>query len=453
MQERAGKLSGITGEQNPDYESSLTWEPMVGIERARAYYHWRYEHDVPEGTGVEERADAAARHAFYGYACKVFDRATFREEGVVVESSVSLLPKNTDEVRGTDLYTEPMWPTSNEEDGPTLHFSRSCPGARGGDGPLISLAALEMGAARECDVCRFGVGDVGKAPAASTSIDNGFEYHVREFTLALGEYAEARQYELEMAAQAKEDAEQAGDSFESAISTLAGKRPRIAPPGRYGCIGVVAASESELPDELSTSFADGGFVPARGAVSAAVLAPHDGTTSKNVLSGFFDTLEARVGDRGPVGLIGSVMDVWGRLLVSYGDAASGIEAVFSDISREAGRLGVGPVGEWLTSRLQEIVRAMGIEPVDLRQRKPVLTDSARVIDRAGWGRLADVQSVMRSLPIGSSDPAEIARALEYELGEYVQSLEITLMEVPLPGGGTVPFVIRVRELFDLEGAG
>ena len=103
---------------------------------------------------------------------------------------------------------------------------------------MIALASIEEGSARECPVCKFGVGDVGKAPAASTSIDNGFEYHLRAYTLALDEYVAARQRELDEQARARGEAEQAGSAFEQAISALSGKRPRIAPPGRNGCIAL-----------------------------------------------------------------------------------------------------------------------------------------------------------------------------------------------------------------------
>ena len=51
MQERAGRLSGIADHDNPDFASSMVWEPNVALDRARAYYRWRYDHDAPEGKG------------------------------------------------------------------------------------------------------------------------------------------------------------------------------------------------------------------------------------------------------------------------------------------------------------------------------------------------------------------------------------------------------------------
>ena len=453
MQERAARLSGIAAEDNPDFASSTVWEPNVALERARAYYRWRYEHDEPEGQGVEARADAAARHAFYGYALQMLEDAQVVERDGVITSTVELLPKNTDEVRRTKLYTDAVWPSSVEDDGLTLHFSSSCPGVAGAQGPLIALASIEEGSARECPVCKFGVGDVGKAPAASTSIDNGFEYHLRAYTLALDEYVAARQRELDEQARARGEAEQAGSAFEQAISALSGKRPRIAPPGRNGCIALVVASAVDSPDELETPFAASEGIAERGAISAAALAPDRATRENNVLSSFFSSLEERVGSGGAVGLVDSVMDLWGELLVSYGEAGAGVDKAFGDIVDGLEGLGLGPVGSWLSERLQGIVRALGIEPVDLSQRKPVLTDSAHVAQASGMQGYVNVQTVLRDIPAGSTDPEAIVRAVGYAVEDRIMSMELTVAEIPLPGGGALPLTVRVRDIALLVGEG
>lgn len=453
MQERAARLSGISDADNPDFASSTVWEPNAALDRARAYYRWRYDHDEPEGQGVEAQADAAARHAFYGYALHMLEKAQVVEQGGSITSTVELLPKNTDEVRKTALYTDAVWPSSIEDGGATLHFSASCPGATGGAGPALSLAAIENGSARECAVCKFSVGDVGKAPAASTSIDNGFEYHLREFTLALDEYVAARQRELNEQARAKGEAEQSGHAFEEAISVLSGGRPRIAPPGRDGCIALVVAAKTESPEELETSFAASSEVAERGAISAAVLAPDAATRENNVLSAFFGSLEERVGSGGPAGLVDSVMDLWGDLLVSYGEVGAGLDQVFSDIAGGLGGIGLGPVGVWLNERLQGIVEGLGIEPVDLSQRKPVLTDSSLVAQRAGMEGYAQLQDALRNIPVGATDPEAILQAAGYAVGEHIMSMEFTIAEIPLPGGGSLPLTVRVRDIASLVGEG
>lgn len=453
MQERAGRLSGIASADNPDYASSVSWEPRVALDRVRAYYAWRLENDAPEGNSVEARADAAARHVFYEYAVESFADARVEERDGVLVSTVELLPKNTDEVRGTRMYTEARWPSTAESSGLTLHYAADCPGATGSAGGLLPLSAIDAGTAKECATCRFSIGDVGKTPAASTSINNGFEYHLREFTLALDDYVAASNRERELQRQAQAQAEQAGSAFEDAIAALGVERPRIAPPGRNGCVALVVADEFAAPESLQTSFASTGEVPRRGAVSAAALAPDAATAENNVLSQFCAGLEERVGSDGAVGLIDGVMDLWGTLLLSYGEMGEGLDALFDDLIGKLDTFGLGPVAQWLRDCLRGVVRGLGLEAIDLRLRKPVLTDSANVLRASGMQGVADVQGLLRKIPAGSSDPVALLQAFGYEVGEYLQSLEFTVAEMPLPGGGSIPLTVRLRDLTGMFGGG
>ena len=446
MQERAGKLSSISSAENPDYASSVAWDPQVGIDRTRAYYRSRLASEAPQGSSAEAQADSAARRVFYAYAIEQFEGAYVVEQDGHVNMSVPLLPRNTSEVRGTTLYTDAVWPTTYEEDGLTMHYGLSCPGATGGAGPSISLAAQEGGRARECEACRFGVGDVGKTPAASTSIDNGYEYHLREYTLALQDYVVARNHELELERRAKEQAGIAGESFEDALATLANKRPSIAPPGRYGCLAFTVTGELAASDELHNPFTATGAVGARGALSASVLAPDGGTEDNNVLSEFFSSVEAHSGGQGAVGLIGDVMDVWGKLLVAYDDIGDGLAKLFEDLTDGLSAFGFTPLATWLSDTLSTTVSTLGLEPADLRLKKPVLTDSANVLAKANLGSAADAQELLRSLPLGSSDPVAVLQALGYEVQERISETTFTLAEIPLPGGGSIPITIRVKDL-------
>ena len=447
MQERAASLSGLSAAENPDYASSLTWEPMVALDRTRAYYRWRRDHDEPMGSGVEARADAAARHAFYTYACEEFADARVEEVDGRMAASVPMLPRNTEEVKGTRLYTDACWPSSYESQGLTLHFGSSCPGATGAVGPSLSLQSIDASAAHECEVCKFSVTDVGKAPAASTSIDNGYEYHLREFTRALQEYADARNEQLEQERRAKSKAQGVSDAFEDAISVLAGKRPRIAPPGRAGCVAMVASGEISADNVLSNPFAPTPELQRRGAISAAVLAPDPATRENNVLSNFFSTVQERVGDRGAVGLIDDVMGLWGDLLISYGDLGEGLGDVMDGLLGGLDALGAGPLASWLSGRISGVVRGLGFEPVDLSCKKPVLTDSSNVIAQSDVAGLGDLQSALRSIPLGSTDPGAILQAAGYAVGERIYATEFTLASIPLPGGGSIPLTIRLGDLF------
>ena len=449
MQERAAKLTGLSGVENPDYESSITWEPSVGVERTRAYYRWRLTNEKPEGKSVEARADSAARKEFYRFAVDQFKDAEVSEYGGTVVSTVPLLPKNTSEIRQTTLYTDALWPTTMEPGGLTIHYGAGCPGATGAAGARVSFAQAEGGSVRECETCRFGVGDMGKTPAASTSIQNGYEYHLREFTLALDDYVAARNREFELERQAQEQAESAGDAFEEALAAISGKRPRIAPPGRYGCVAAVVTGEVSAPESLDSSFSSPVDLGPRGAISASALAVDPATKENNVLSQFFSSIEQRTSDFGVTGLVGSVMDLWGSLLVSYSDLGEGLSSKFDELTSSLGA--TGPVGTWLKEKLSGVVGALGLEPVDLSLRKPVLVDSSKVIAHADVSAISGLQDRLRSLAVGSIDPAVLAQALGYQLGEYIAEKEFTIAEIPLPGGGTIPLTIRLRDIASAMG--
>lgn len=445
MQERAASLSGLSAAENPDYASSVTWSPQVAIDRTRAYYRWRLEHNAPEGAGTEAAADAAAREAFYRFALKEFEGARVEEIDGVVVSTVPLLPRNTDEVRASELYREAVWPSSYEDEGLTLHYGSACPGATGASGPLLALSATETGAARECEVCRFGVGDVGKTPAASTSIDNGYEYHLRAFTLALEDYVNCRNEELALEKKARGEAEGAASAFDDALSVLGGKRPRIAPPGRNGTLGFAVTGESATPAELTSAFAPGTSVASRGAVAGAVLAPDKATAENNVLSEFLSTFAERA-DGGAIGLVDDVMGLWGRLLVSYGDLTGKLSGVMDDLLGGLKQWGMGPLATWLEDRVDDAVKALDLEPADLTLMKPVLTDSANVVAHAGVSGLADVQERLRSITVGTTDPAALLQAMGYGAVEAISESTFTIAEIPLPGGGSFPLTVRVRDL-------
>ncbi len=95
-------------------------------------YHQRLADEKPQGSSVEMKAESAARKAFYTYASTEVDRAYVTEGGDEVASYIPLLPRNTDEVRATELYTDAAWPTSTNDGKTYLHYGTSCPTIRRG---------------------------------------------------------------------------------------------------------------------------------------------------------------------------------------------------------------------------------------------------------------------------------------------------------------------------------
>lgn len=451
MQERASSLTGLSAVENPDYTSSLTWKPQVGLDRARAYYRWRYENERPERDDAESCADSAARKVFYRYAYDRLVAAHIDDTGDRVTSTVPLLPRNTAEVKRTTLYTDLVWPSTVEPEGLTIHYASDCPGATGDAARKVSLKDEDVGTVRECDVCKFSVGDVGRTPAASTSINNGFEYHLREFTLALNDYVACRNDEIEAEREVEGEAEDAGGVFETALNMLKSGRPRIAPPGRYGCLALAVSSDISTPEELETSFSEGADLGVRGAISAAVLATDQATYENNVLSSFFSSLKSKSSGGVVVPLLGSVLDLWGKLLVGYGNLADGLSSLTDGMLSSMESVGAGPLADLLGGMISSAVETLGLEPVDMSLHKPVLTDTANVLAHASAEGLGSAQELLRRVPISSTDPADIMEAVGYGLVERVSQAEFTIAEIPVPFGEPIPLTIRVSDLLGAVG--
>lgn len=454
MWERAKSLAKLSDIENPHKASSITWEPQVALDRAKAYYHQRLADEKPQGSSVEMKAESAARKAFYTYASAEVNRAYITEDGDRATSYIPLLPRNTDEVRATELYTDAAWPTSTNDGKTYLHYGTSCPNCKKGTpGGLASVAAYD--GQDKCNRCHFGVSSLGAVAAPSTSIENGFEYHFDRFKDALEDYVECRNKELELMRQTEDEADRAGNVFDEAIKALSGERPRIAPPGRNGVVAFAVSGAISSPDELNSSFNTTVRLGERGAISAAVLAPDDATAQNNVLSRFFSTLEERSG--GVAGVLDGVMDVWGRLLVGYGDIQGSADELMDEmIDGLGGSSGaLGSIASWLGDTVSASVAALGLEPCDLRLRKPVLTDTANVIKSPGSDitGLSKVQDKLRSIPLGVTDPKALCEALEYQVERTISGTVFTLAEIPLPGGGSIPLTVDVATLAGALGGG
>lgn len=454
MWERAKSLAKLSDIENPHYASSVTWEPQVALDRAKAYYRLRLANEAPQGSSVEMKAESAARKAFYTYASTEVNRAYVTEGGDEVTSYIPLLPRNTDEVRATELYSDTAWPTSAIDGKMYLHYGTSCPNyKKGAPGGLASVADYD--GQDRCNRCHFGVSSLGAVAAPSTSIENGFEYHFDRFKDALEDYVECRNKELELMRQTEDEADRAGNAFDEAIRALSGERPRIAPPGRNGVVALAVSGAISSPDELNSSFNTTVRLGDRGAISAAVLAPDEATAQNNVFSRFFSTLKERSG--GVADVLDGVMDVWERLLVGYGDIQGSADELMDEMIKGLGGSSgaLGSIASWLGDTVSASMAALGLEPCDLRLRKPVLTDSANVIKSPGSDIdvLSQAQDKLRSIPLGVTDPKALCEALEYQVERTISGTVFTLAEIPLPGGGSIPLTVDVATLVGALGGG
>lgn len=454
MWERAKKLAELSDSQNRHEKSSITWEPQIALDRAKIYYRQRLANEKPQGSSVEMKAQSAARKAFYAYTIEEVDRAYIKDDGERFSAYIPLLPRVPNEVRPTELYTDAAWPVSNNDGGTYLHYGAECPVYQKGT-PSGLASVADYDGRDTCEACGFGVVALGSALMPPSSIRNGFEYHFNEFKEALEDYVECRNKELELERQTEDEADRAGNAFDQAIKALSGERPRIAPPGRNGVVAFAVSGDITSPDQLNSSFNTAVRLGDRGAISAAVLAPDEATAQNNVLSRFFSTLKERSG--GVAGVLDGVMDVWGWLLVGYGDIQGSADELMDEMIKGlgGGSGALGSIASWLGDTVSASMAALGLEPCDLRLRKPVLTDSANVIKSPGSdiAGLSQAQDKLRSIPLGVTDPKALCEALEYQVERTISGTVFTLAEIPLPGGGSIPLTVDVATLVGALGGG
>ena len=401
MYQRASTLAGLSGASNPWYSSAESWSFSVALERARAYYRARLAQEAPADGSLDEAVRSACRMRYFEYAVELM-ASGYVNEGEGFSAYFPLTPANTSEMRATHLYTDRVWPVSTDG---VIHGVASCPAcAEKGVAGYASLAELESGLCKDCGTCRFLASSLGKAGAPSSSIENGFEYHYRIVA------EEAQRYEEESARRAEEEAavrestEDSLDAFSDALDELAEARGRYnpEPPGRYGCIAVVVdldthASPLPAPDVFSSRSAE---IGPRAAVSAAALGADDPEEGHNLISSMLDGIFDDTVDSGGLGWLeaaGSwLLGLWGGALQFYCD---GVEAVTNWIEQALNSLplvGESGIGTWAKESILAILKALGIEPLDLSTPKPVTVNSAYVLEKAN-SSLSEVLAAARGL--------------------------------------------------------
>ncbi len=432
MRSRAASLAGLSDAQNPNYEHPQGWNFGVALSRARAYYAARLAQEAPASNSVEERANSAMRKVFYAYALQEVNDGHYRQNA---DGSVSMdlpsLAHNSAETRSTSMYTQTTWPCTQEAQGKTIHAFAECPGAKGASAGRVTLAQMDAGAARECDVCHMSTAEMGRVASASTNISNGFEHYWRIVVEASHEWSAAKA-DLDAAEEAMRAAgEEGANAFDEALKALAVPRPKLCPPGAWGCIAVVVHGEVESPEALASAFTGEAALPAGAAISAATLAPDEATAENNILSRFFDSVSEGQ-DGGIEGVLQGITGMWGQLLVGYGSAAEGISGAARSLFDGLESIGLGAIADWLSDTLTGIVEALGFQPADMRIKKPVLCNSQDVLDKDGSTQAADVRRYLQAMP-ADGDVGELLGALGREFATDIRDVEFTVAELPIPG--------------------
>ncbi len=445
MRSRAQSLAGLSGVQNPDYPSADLWRFGYARIRAQNYYYTRWQKERVGGANPDELQRSCARKAFFHYAWQQVSRATC-VEGATVQIDLPDLPHTTAMVKGTSLYRDTSWPCTTAEDGSrTLHCSLDCPAAQGqSPSGNASLADINRGSVRRCDTCKMDAAAMGNVADASTNINNGFEHYWRIVVQAGDDYERAVRDGNAAEEEMRKQAQEGQSAFQKAMDILSVDRPKIAPPGRYGVVAVVSRSSVDVSPDLMGSFLAGGTLPAGAAISASTLAPEENTDGHNILSSVFDGLR---GQDEPlvVTAVGSITQLWGKLLVGYGSSYGSVSQTVEDVLEGIGNVLGEETASWLRDKIVSTVKAAGFEPADMRLRKPVLVNTQEVLNKAGYSNVGKAREFIESLP---PDQEGQVKACKDKLKEPLGPVEFTVAEILIPGTNiTIPLKIKLSDLW------
>lgn len=449
MYERAYTLAGLTGENNPRYNSVDTWSFSVPLARAQAYYAHRLAHEKPQGSSVEEQAQSVLRQHFYAFASSEVNKGYVHETVDSFDAYIPSMPKNTVEMRDTSLYTDVVYPvTINAQGQLIMHAWHGCPGAAGSPSGG-SIAHLEQGGYTPCPHCGFSAASMGKVAAASTSIDNGFEYHYEAVAQAAKAYQKARAELDPLSSEVKGKAGGLIDRCMDVLKSVGGMRIDVHPPGRYGAVAFVV-NVTVAP--ASTGFASGfvretGSLGMRAAVSAATLLSDPSGEGKSVLSSLLDGFKDQGG--AAVGVVGVVLDCWSGLLYAYLEGQEGIETVIEGAIGALPFASASGLGSWAAATFEEAACALGLQPAKLDALKPVIVNSAHVAsagDAAFSARFIEVKQYahehsLMSTDLFSSLITEAEVAVCEDIVGFDGSIEIAMVELLGEGGPSVPITI------------
>ncbi|MEG1513009.1 MAG: molybdenum cofactor biosynthesis enzyme [Raoultibacter sp.] len=461
MHERAQTLSSLSAKDNPLYRSVDTWNFGVALKRAQAYYPARLAAEAPLDDSVEEQVRSALRTSFYTYATAQIARGYVRETDESFDADFPILPENTSQMKQTKLYTEAIYPLTENATGSMLHAWAGCPAAQGSS-VKGSIASMDAGGFVECPHCHFSASSLGKVAAASTSIENGFEYHYEKVAKAAREYQKARETYNPLVQQVKSNVGGLLENVKKAFSQAISARISVAPPGRFGALAfVVNTARGPARQGFESSFVKSdATLGMRAAVSASVLVGDKAQEGSNVIASALDGVVQKSDALAFAGL-DEVLDLWSSLLFAY---LEGQRALQEGIKRAVDGIplaGESGLGSWAAQMLCDLVETLGFQPVDLDAPKPVIVNTAHVAaadDSALAVRYVEVQHHAVSMAQHPSSDVFSSVIDQMEAGA-LESLEgfdgeITLAQVELlgEGGPSIPLTIVLPEYITTTGA-
>lgn len=388
MYERADTVAGMPASQNPMCHSVNTWSFAVALGRAQAYYPYRAATEAPENDSVEEQARSALRKKFYEFAAHEVAKGRAVDDGESVpDIDFPMLPKNTTEMKDTSLYTDKAYPVAAG----CLHAWQGCPGAQGGIEGYGSIAEQDAGAFGVCSTCGFDAASLGKVAAASSSIENGFEYHYRKVAEAARDYVAALEQAIPAESEAKSAVEGVFDLIDEALRELGACRVEAYPPGRFGALAALAF---EMHDESGVAFVgETAEEGAYAAISASVLGEDaQADVLSSLLDGVVDDIGPPLSDAGP-----AVLSLWASMVEAYSSGTEGLCKGVRELFDSLPLLGSTGLGSWAADSLMGVLETAGLEPANTEAAKPFVANTEHVAAQ-GEGPVAAAVKSMKGVP-------------------------------------------------------
>ncbi len=448
MYERAKNLAHLSGSENPYYSSSETWDFGVALARAQAYYHARVGQEAPANDSVAEQARSALRKRFYHFAAIELARGYVNNSGEGFDAFLPILPRNTEEMRETELYSEEVYKINLVETGASgggstgsniqkdgmfkLHAYDTCPDllrshSRLGYGSLKDIEDDPV-RFRICPECQLSPQSMGSVAAASTSIPNGFEYHYRKVAELAREYAEQREELDERSKKLKEEANGLFDSITEALDEAKTARIKIDPPGKYGAIAFVTTTDPGHTNFLSGFVSGSSSFSKRAAIAGATLLPESTESGKTAINSILDDY-ASTNAGALVGAERIVLDLWSGLLKGYGEGqdalSNGLKSAIDSLplASESG------LGQWAADLFESSLSALGLEPVDLSPQKATLINTAHIMsqDDSNFSlRLLSIKEEVLSAADTDSLFTDALSSAESSITDAIGSAEFTI---------------------------
>ena len=449
MYERASTLAQLNGSKNPLYKSVDTWSFSVPLKRAQDYYAARLATEAPKDSSVEEQARSRLRKIYYEFASTELSHGYVLESGDTFQAYFPVLPKNTNEMRHTTLYTDVCYPAGENEKGELVaHAWRGCPKASAASS-LVSIQQMEEGSYETCDACGFDAASLGQVASATTSINTGFEYHYRIVAQAASDYAQAREELDPQTTETKEKAQSLFEQCKETIASMCGHRIDVEPPGTYGAIAlVVNLSTAPANVGFESSFVkEGGVLGVRAAVSGATMIEDESDEGKTLINSLLDGFGADGGVA--VGASRVVLDCWSGMLGVYGGGQQAIEDTIAGVINTIPLASASGLGTWAADAFESCLSSLGLEAAELNALKPVLINTAYVASEDD-GTFATSFLVVKRAALASTDATSLFSTLLGDtLGPIFEQLaagndtiEIASIDFPI-GDISIPITITL----------